>query len=234
MKLKEIIDFIEKKIPKTLALDSDEVGFKREYDLEQDITSIKIYMDLLPENDVYTDNTLIITHHPPLFIPKTPTYIIHTNWDVMGGGANEALADTLNLEVIDYFDQNTKIGRICKADKKFSDLKKNILDNFTNVRIVNNLDDEKDIGEVGIISGFGLKNPDYIMLAKSRRLDILISGDLTQETSILAKNLEITLIDLNHHESEVPGLYALAEILKELKINVEIVDKKPIEKLEIP
>ena len=46
---------IEKKIPKTLALDSDEVGFKREYDLEQDITSIKIYMDLLPENDVYTE-----------------------------------------------------------------------------------------------------------------------------------------------------------------------------------
>ena len=214
MKLREIIDFIEKKIPKTLALDSDEVGFKREYDLEQDITSIKIYMDLLPENDVYTDNTLIITHHPPLFIPKTPTYIIHTNWDVIEGGANEALADTLNLEVIDYFDQNTKIGRICKANQKFSDLKKNI-------------------GEVGIISGFGLKNPNYIMLAKSKRLDILISGDLTQETSILAKNLEMTLIDLNHHESEVPGLYALAEILKELKINVEIVDKKPIEKLEI-
>ena len=222
MKLTEIIDFIEKKIPKTLALDSDEVGFKREYDLEQDITSIKIYMDLLPENDVYTDNTLIITHHPPLFIPKTPTYIIHTNWDVIEGGANEALADTLNLEVIDYFDQNTKIGRICKANQKFSDLKKNILDNFSNVRIVNKLNDKKDIGEVGIISGFGLKNPDYI-----------ISGDLTQETSILAKNLEMTLIDLNHHESEVPGLYALAEILKELKINVEIVDKKPIEKLEI-
>ena len=98
---------------------------------------------------------------------------------------------------------------------------------------MNKLNDKKDIGEVGIISGFGLKNPNYIMLAKSKRLDILISGDLTQETSILAKNLEMTLIDLNHHESEVPGLYALAEILKELKINVEIVDKKPIEKLEI-
>jgi Uncharacterized conserved protein len=46
----------------------------------------------------------------------------------------------------------------------------------------------------------------------------LISGDLTQETAILAKNLEMTLIDITHHESEVPGLHALAEILKELKI----------------
>ena len=85
---------------------------------------------------------------------------------------------------------------------------------------------------VGIISGFGLKNPEYITLAKNKNLDILISGDLTQETAILAKNLDITLIDLNHHESEIPGLYALGDILKELKINVGIVDKKPIEELK--
>ena len=50
---------------------------------------------------------------------------------------------------------------------------------------------------------------------------------------MLAKNLGITLIDLNHHESEVPGLYALANLLKELNINIEVIDRKPIEKLEI-
>ena len=98
---------------------------------------------------------------------------------------------------------------------------------------MNDLDGEKIIGKVGVISGFGLKNPDYVRLAKNKDLDILISGDLTQESAILAKNLDITLIDLNHHESEVPGLYALAEILKELEINVEIVDNKPIEKLKL-
>jgi hypothetical protein len=41
MKLKEIIDFIDEKIPPSLALDSDEVGFKKDYDLEEDITSVK-------------------------------------------------------------------------------------------------------------------------------------------------------------------------------------------------
>ncbi len=232
MILKEIIDFIDEKIPKSLALKRDEVGFKKDYELNQNITSIKVYMDLLPEDDGGFENTLIITHHPPLFIPKTPTYTIHSNWDIIEGGACDSLANTLKLEVIDYFYTDTKIGRVCKSNQKFSELKKDILDNFTNVRIVNNLDDEKLIDKVGIISGFGLKNSEYIKLSKNKDLDILISGDLTQETAILAKNLGITLIDLNHHESEIPGLYVLNDILKELDVDIEVIDKKPMDVLK--
>ena len=231
MKLEEIINFIDEKIPKSLALDSDNVGFKKDYDLEEEISSIKIYMDLLPEDDMGCENTLIITHHPPLFVPKTPTYTIHSNWDIIDGGANEALAEALGLKVIDYFDEATKIGRICDANQKFGKFKKTVLDNFDDVRIVNELDDDNLIRKVGTISGFGLKNPEYIKLAKNRNLDILISGDLTQESAIIAENLEITLIDLNHHESEVPGLYSLKEILDELDVNIEIIDKKPIKRL---
>lgn len=229
MKLKEIIEFLDEKIPPSLALDHDEVGFKGDYDLNEDINSIIVYMDLLPEDDLNCENTLIVTHHPPLFVPKTPTYTIHSNWDIIDGGANDALAKTLKLKVSNYFDDETGIGRICKTSQKFIELKKQILDNFSNVRIVNNLDDDKVIENIAIISGFGLKNPEYILLAKNKDIDILISGDLTQETAILARNLGITLIDINHHESEIPGLYALGDVLKELKINVGIVDKKPIE-----
>lgn len=229
MKLKEIIEFLDERIPPSLALDHDEVGFKGDYDLTEEIGSIRIYMDLLPEDDLDYENTLIVTHHPPLFVPKTPTYTIHSNWDIIDGGANEALAEALKLEVVGCFDDETNIGRICKTDKSFIKLKKQILDNFSNVRIVNCLDDDEIIRNVGIVSGFGLKNPEYILLAKNKNLDMLISGDLTQESAILAENLGITLIDLNHHESEIPGLYALGDVLKELKINVGIVDKKPIQ-----
>ena len=232
MKLKEITEFLDEKIPKSLALDGDEIGFKKDYDLNQDITLIKIYMDLLPQNDVCCENTLIITHHPPLFIPNTPTYTIHSNWDIIDGGANDALAESLNLEIMGYFDDSTNIGRICKSNSSFIELKNSILDKFSNVRIVNDLDDVKTIKDVGIISGFGLKNHEYITLAKNKNLDILISGDLTQQTAILAKNLEITLIDLGHHESEVPGLYALADLLNELDIDIEVIDEKPIEVIE--
>ena len=229
MKLSEIIDFLDERIPRSLALKGDEIGFKKDYDLSQDIESVKIYMDLLPEDDINSENTLIITHHPPLFIPETPTYTIHSNWDIMDGGAKEALGKALDLEVIDYFDDNTKIGRICRANCKFIEMKNIILKNFNSARIVNTPDDEKTIENVGIISGFGLKNPDYVKLAKAQNLDALISGDLTQETAVLAKNLKIILIDLTHHESEVPGLYALGDLMKELDVNTEVIDKNPME-----
>ena len=99
MKLKEIIDFIDEKIPPSLALDFDDVGFKGDYDLNQEIDSIKIYMDLLPEDDLDYENTLIITHHPPLFTPKTPTYAIHSNWDIIDGGANDSRKEKVTMTI---------------------------------------------------------------------------------------------------------------------------------------
>ena len=231
MKLKEIIEFLDENIPENLALPFDNVGLMGKYNLDLDIDSIKVFMDLVPQDDEFNDHTLIVTHHPPLFEPKTPTYTIHSNWDIIDGGANEALAETLKLTVVDYFDKKTNIGRICKSNYTFKKLKEIIRDNFENVMAVNVINDEKEMKNIGIISGFGLKNPEYIKLAKNQNLDLLISGDLCQETAILAKNLQITLIDLGHHESEVPGLYHLSNLLNEMNIDIEVIDKKPIEKL---
>lgn len=231
MKLKEIIGFIDEKIPPNLALSFDNIGFTGDYDLNKDIKNIKIFMDLVPQYDNFNDDTLIITHHPPLFKPKTPTYTIHSNWDIINGGANEALAEKLNLKVSDYFDDETKIGRICNFNKSYEKLKDIILNNFENPRIVNKPEKDIIIKKIGIISGFGLKNPDYIKLAFKKNIDVLISGDLCQETVILALNLGIILIDLGHHESEVPGLYKLANLLNKLDIDSEVIDIKPIRKI---
>lgn len=231
MKLRKIIEFINKNIPQKLALDSDNVGFSKDYDLDYEINSIKIFMDLYPQYDENNENTLIITHHPPLFIPKTPTFTIHSNWDIIEGGANDALAKKLNLKVISVFDKDTNIGRICTTAKNFKEFKKDIIANFNNVNIVNPLCDDTKLNKIGIISGFGLKNLNYIKLASEYNLDILISGDLTQETSVLAKNLGITLINLGHHNSEVPGLYKLKELLLPLNINCEVVNITPWENI---
>ena len=181
--------------------------------------------------NTYKENTLIITHHPTLFTPNTPTFTIHSNWDIIEGGANEALADKLKLKVVEPFDKNTNIGRICECNRNFSELKEIILNNFSEVNIVNKPENNMLIKNVGIISGFGLKNPEYIKLAKKNNLDLLISGDLTQESAILAINLNLTLIDLGHHSSEVPGLYYLKDIIDKLDIDCEVIDKNPINRL---
>ena len=228
MNLNEIIEFLNKEVPQDLALSNDNIGLMGSYDLTQEITSIKIFMDLHPQDDDYPSNTLIITHHPPLFSPKTPTFTIHSNWDIMEGGANEALADCLNLNAIESFDKDTDIGRICETDLSYKDLKENILNSFNEFTVVNKPNEDKIIKKIAIISGFGLKKPDYIKLAKKNNLDMIISGDLTQETAIMAINFDLTLIDLGHHNSEVPGLYYLKNIIDKLNISCEIINKVPM------
>lgn len=124
MKLKEIIEFIDENIPKNLALKNDEIGFRKEYDLNQNINSIEIFMDLYPEFDTQKADTLILTHHPPLFNPKTPTYTIHSNWDIINGGANEALAETLKLDVISPLTKLQILEESAKQTKHLVNLKK--------------------------------------------------------------------------------------------------------------
>ena len=74
MILEEIIKFIDDKIPQELALKNDKIGFTQKYDLNQNIESIKIMMDLLPKDDEKLNKeTLVITHHPPIY----PNLISH-------------------------------------------------------------------------------------------------------------------------------------------------------------
>ena len=227
MLLNDICKFIENKISVKYALASDKIGFADNYDLNIEINSVKVLMDLSKEDDeIFDEKTLIITHHPPLFRPKTPTYTIHSNWDIIEGGANEALADSLNLEVVDVFHAQTGIGRLCKFNGTYKDLEEIIKENFPQetTRIVNKPKLNDKIEKIAIVSGFGLKNPDYIKLAKDKKADIFISGDLTHETAVLAKNNNLTLIDLGHHNSEIPGLYKLGEILSSCGINVGVIN----------
>ena len=60
MKLKEITDFLDEKIPQELALNFDDVGFNNEYDCKREIKDIKIFMDLLPQDDDFNENVLYV------------------------------------------------------------------------------------------------------------------------------------------------------------------------------
>ncbi|MBU4536116.1 MAG: Nif3-like dinuclear metal center hexameric protein [Euryarchaeota archaeon] len=43
---------------------------------------------------------------------EIPAYVIHSNWDIIKGGACDALADSLNIEVTGILDPQTGLGRI--------------------------------------------------------------------------------------------------------------------------
>jgi dinuclear metal center YbgI/SA1388 family protein len=227
MKLNDVLKVIDKKIPEKLALKEDKVGYFSLHDENIEIKKIKVFMDIFVHDDKKAEeNELLISHHNPLFIPKTPTYVIHSNWDIIKGGANDALANVLDLNVLDVFDRKSGIGRICSSSIKFEDFLSKIYEKLSieNIKIVNPLDTNEKIQKIAIVSGFGLNNMDYIKLASEKDVNIYLSGDLTQKGAILAKNLNLCLIDLTHHASEVPGLKVLYEVISEIGIATELID----------
>ena len=233
----ELFKIIENKVPLSLALKDDKVGFMGPgHPDEIEVENVAVILDILPETDPNSEETdLLVCHHPSLFPPTTPTYIIHSNWDIVQGGACDALAESLQLEVTDVLEPETGIGRICNAER-FANTKRIgsiecYLEEFTqylsksipvdNIRLVKG--NQNTFKKVAIISGFGL-NSHYIKLASERGVDLLLSGDLTHPGSILAKKLGITLVDASHYATEIPGLIKLCQLIGKIGITTDYLD----------
>jgi len=75
---------------------------------------------------------------------------------------------------------------------------------------------------VGICTGGG---QDYIELAASQGMDAFISGEISERTTHLARELGIHYICAGHHATERYGVKALGELLKQTyDIDVEFLD----------
>jgi len=215
----KLFKMIEFKVPMELALATDPVGFMgpgdpEKFEIRKALVVLDYHQEKTPEYD------LVISHHPPLVNPTLPTYVLHSNWDIVPGGANDALADSLKLEVNDFFDDKTGIGRICSTNTSLKDFLKNVSQalKIEQMRIVKGK--KEKIKNVAIVSGFGL-NPEYIELAYEKGMDLLLSGDRTHKGAITAKKLGISVVDATHQATEIPGLLRLCKLISNLNIVVE-------------
>jgi dinuclear metal center YbgI/SA1388 family protein len=245
MNAAELFRKIEKIIPLDMALKGDQVGFIGTGNPEDiQVEKVLVLMDYIPSSELkfisktrkkleinYKDYDLLITHHPPLVKPEIPNYVIHSNWDLITGGACDSLAEILEIKVLDVLDPETGLGRLGDFHKPITmeELETHIMEklNIDSIKTVKTSkflnNSQIKIKKVAIISGFGL-NPHFIKIAHDRGAEVYISGDLTHPGAILAKTLGMNLIDINHHASEIPGLYDLAPLLEDLGIVVEVFD----------
>ncbi len=237
MKALELFKKIEDEIPKDLALKDDFVGYiGKSSNLSYDIERVLILMDYVPHlNDInYSDYDLLILHHPPFNHPNNfkapelelPTYVIHSNWDIIKGGACDALADSLNIDITGILDPQTGLGRIGiikNGPISVTEFVNNVSAalKLNQLKTVNN--DNALIEKIALVSGFGL-SPSYIQKAYDKNVDLYLSGDLTHAGAIMAKKIGIRLLDVSHHASEVPGLYRLGELISRMGVDVKVKD----------
>lgn len=230
MKASELFSRIEQEIPLELALKEDSVGYIGTIDPESfDVKKILILLDYVSqsvsETNYYSQFDLIILHHPPHSIPPVPVYVIHSNWDIIKGGASDALADCLQVIPDDVLDESTQIGRIGKFASGPVSLGRFIREiqiklRVNDIRIVN-CNKFKMITKIALVSGFGL-NQDLIQKAIEKEVDVYISGDLTHPGAILAKTTGLTLIDATHYATEFPGLCKLGKLIASLGPDVKV------------
>lgn len=219
----ELFKILERMIPPELAVSGDRIGFSGPGDPQKiSVEKVGVALDLpykLDENLKGSD--VVLCHHPPVFEPEIPVYVVHSNWDIVNGGANDALACCLGLEVVDIFDEKTGIGRICSTSTTLEKFMKKVL----NVLPADYLEVVKaghdEIERVAIVSGFGL-NMRYMELAADWDVDLYLSGDLDHRSAVLAQKLGINVLDATHYATEIPGLEKLSELVSGLGLEAEI------------
>ena len=223
----EIIEILNKIAPESFALDWDNVGLLVG-EKKCEIKKIIIGLDLTDEiinKAINLNADMIITHHPIFFrgIKKINSdekenlramkliknnicfYAMHTNLDISDHGTNFCLCKKLELENISGLEDLNYgfMGRTGFLKNKLS------LEN-------------KIINKIGLCSGSGA-NKKYFLLAKEKKCDVYLTGDIKYHDFLLAHDLELNLIDITHYASEKIFMDELKNELEKYLDDVEII-----------
>ncbi len=221
---KEIIDIIEKKYPKSAALDFDNVGLQAGR-IDKEVKTIYLALDATDSvisQAIEAGADLLITHHPLIFSPlKSVTnedfisrrimkliqhdisyYAMHTNYDVLG--LSQLLSDTIGLmdpKVLWTIDEHNGIGRVGNFKttvslKECCEIVKNKL-NLSSVKVFGEM--QSDVRRVAVSPGSG---KDAIDFAIEKKADVLITGDIGHHAGLDANEQGLAIIDAGHYGTE--------------------------------
>jgi len=158
------------------------------------------------------------------------TYAIGSGWLCARDGLNDALLDVLGLQKIgDFstesdFGQLASIGRVCKPPgvKNHSGFANYVASklNLNMVMFSGDLDDE--VGDVLVSAGYHVDMPDIIN-ARKQDIRTLVTGELSPEIRLLAKEEGMNTLELGAFVSEDPGMKRLRDSISlefpELKVD---------------
>lgn len=240
MEINNIINFIESVSPK---IDSDYEGLAVEGKNKIESVAVIIFPEMKLIKKIDTD--MIISHHKILSDAlskekmeilkkrKIAFYSFHLPLDIMEGGIADSFLKGFGIksERINMLYKGAEINGLCRILKdEFShtDIIKLLKTKLKYMRVLN---EKENYSRIAFIPGSGFKK-DVIMQLKEKNVDTIISSETTWHSEMLAKDLDITLIEISHYESEKFGMIRFAEILKEKfpNLNINFVQEENITK----
>ncbi len=229
MKVKDILEFLDRKFPINTACDFDNVGLLLG-DGEQTVSKVLLALDCTLDaisEAIENGCELIVTHHPVIFNPlknvlkgSIPYEIIrnnlsvismHTNLDIGVGGVNDCLCSSLSpLAVETVIASDGFALKKCTVTPTTAD---NIAENLKAKLggYIKFTGSEKTIENVLVCSGSG---GNYVTEAKSFGCDALITADVKHNSFLDADRLGVSLFDAGHFNTEDIVIEPLKELLQ--------------------
>lgn len=233
-KVAEIRDFFEERVPTSLKMDFDNVGFLAGI-AEKEVTSALVALDITSEVIDEASSVgaqLVVSHHPLIFFPmKSVTdtdrmgkkilelikqdisaICLHTNLDAVEGGVNDALMTALGVADAELMGDEDGISRMGTLSGEMC--LRDFLAHTKSALNANGLryhDAGKPVFKIGCCGGSG---GDYLRLAASKGCDTYVTADVKYDVFLEAKDLGINLIDADHFCTENVVVPVLADMLK--------------------
>ena len=243
MTVRELYNYLCKKIPTALSCEWDNDGLMCCPDPDREVGKVLVALDIseeMVEFAIKNKCDVILSHHPLIFKPiksLTPdngvssklirlvngnvaAMSFHTRLDALCGGVNDALASKLGLENTEPFGEDGemmgRVGTVAKTTlEKFSEHVKSVLGSPMVLFSGN-----RPVQRVAVLGGNG---DDFISAAKRCGADTYVSGRLGYHAMADAAENGINLVEAGHYYTEVPVLPYLADMVLNADKNIEMI-----------
>lgn len=246
-KVKDIAAYYSEKIPAEMKMDFDNVGLLVGL-CERNVTRALFSLDITDEvisEAVSIGAQLIVSHHPLFFSLKRvanddadsakavkllqngiSAICLHTNFDSVDGGVNDALAQALGVNVQGRLENLSTLGGLEHGIGRFGRLEAPMaLSDFLsfaksalNANGLRYHDAGRMVCKVALCGGSG---GEYIARAAELGCDTIVTADIKYHQLLLAKELCINAVDADHFCTENVAVPILADMLKAAFPDVE-------------
>ena len=252
MTQKELYEFLNRKIPKTLSAEWDNDGVATMTDGARPVRRVLVALDATDYavfKAVEGKFDALITHHPLLFRGVSSLteeesqsrklislvkediacFSFHTRLDAVEGGVNDVLCALLGVQNAVPFGPEGEVmcGRVgtLGAPGPFEEFAQNVA-NTLGAKAVT-CSGKGTVSRVAVLGGEG---DDYVKAAKKVGADVFVSGHIGYHRMLDCAEDGMMLLSVGHYESEAPVCPRLAELVREADgtIEVEILDTQAI------
>lgn len=244
MTVRELSQFLDTRIPRTLSCAWDNDGLLCCPDLAREVKRVLVALDVTDATvtaAIEGGYDLLLTHHPLIFRPikaLTPdacvprkllrlvsagisAIALHTRLDALQGGVNDALAATIGGAVIGTFPcEDALQGRIVRLEAPcstfdFAALVKAKL----GIDALNLADAGRPVQTVGMVGGEG---GDFLFAARDAGCDTYLTGRAGYHRMLDAAESGINVIEAGHFATERPVCAVLRDLVHEADAGVRV------------